>query len=405
MRGLRQGGKEPPILLHITTVPMSLSFLRGQTAFMKARGFEIHAVSSPGPDLDAFAERESIPVHPVQMTREITPVADIKALAGIRRVLQELEPDVVHAHTPKAGLLGMIAAAGGTGVRIYQMRGLPFVTTSGPRRWVLRQTERISCALADLVICNSHSLRTVALEERLCGPDKIKVLGAGSGNGVDAEERFDPGRLPADARSKSRARFGIPSEAFVVGFVGRITREKGIVELAEAWRMFRDRHAEAHLLIVGPHESRDPIPYSTRGLFEEDPRVHMAGMDWNTPPLYAAMDLVVLPTYREGFPNVPLEAAAMRLPVVATRVEGCVDAVQDGITGMLVPPRDARSLNEAIWAYADDERLRRAHGMAGRARALSDFRPEAMWELYHREYEKLSRLKRNDTLRSMTQAA
>lgn len=402
----REDGQDPATLLHITTVPMSLTFLRGQTAFMKSRGLRVHALSSPGDDLTAFGDRENIVVHPVRMTREITPVEDLKALAGIRRVLRDVKPEIVHAHTPKGGLLGMVAAAaGGSAVRVYQMRGLPFLTASGLKRWMLRQSERVSCSLADLVICNSHSLRRVAIAEGLCAPDKIKVFMGGSGNGVDASGRFNPDTLPPGARAGTRMRLGIPSEAIVVGFVGRITREKGVVELTEAWRRFREDHAEVHLLMVGPYEDRDPIPSAVREFLEEDPRVHLTGMDWDTPPLYAAMDLVVLPTYREGFPNVPLEAAAMRLPVVATRVEGCVDAVQDEVTGILIPVRDSQALFEAIRTYSRNPEMRAAHGSAGRARVLRDFRPEAIWELYHREYVRLYSEKKSPVPKTVNQHA
>lgn len=394
------GGPSPPILLHITTVPMSLTFLRGQTAFMKSRGLRVHALSSPGEELVSFGEREQVVVHGVPMTRKMTPIRDLRSLAGIGRVLRVVKPEIVHAHTPKAGLLGMLAAAAvGRHVRIYQMRGLPHLTASGFSRRLLVWSERVSCRLAHVVICNSHSMRGLAIAEGLCNPDKIKVLNSGSGNGVDANGRFDPDRLLPDARTRTRESLGIPPDALVVGFVGRLTRDKGLVELVEAWRRLRDDRADARLLIVGPFESRDAVPTAVRDALREDPRVHLTGMDWDTPPLYAAMDVVVLPTYREGFPNVPLEAAAMRLPVVATRVEGCVDAVQDGVTGLLVPARDATALLQAIRAYADDPAMRTAHGLAGRARALRDFRPETIWRLYHQEYVRLCSEKRPDAMR------
>jgi glycosyltransferase involved in cell wall biosynthesis len=235
----------------------------------------------------------------------------------------------------------------------------------------------------------SHSLREVALAEGLCAPDKIRVIAGGSGQGVDSGGRFDPARLAPGTRGEVRARFGIPADALVAGFVGRLVRDKGIVELWDAWRTLRAEHPAMHLLLAGPFEPQDPISDEVRRGLEDDPRVHLAGMDWNTPPLYAAMDLVVLPTYREGFPNVLLEGAAMRLPVVATRVPGCVDAVAEGTTGALVPPRDAAALAAAISAYARDPALRAAHGAAGRARVERDFRREVIWEGILAEYQAL----------------
>lgn len=379
-------------ILHITTIPMSLTFLRGQVGYMKAQGISVHALSSPGEDLESFGLSEGIPVHAVPMTRRITPVKDLIAAIRIRREIRRVKPTIVHAHTPKGGLLGMMTSMmGGTRIRIYQMRGLPFVTATGTRRSLLKLTEWFSCRMAHRVLCNSHSMRQVAVDERICPPEKIKVLRAGSGNGVDASERFNPARLGPTVRSETRSELGIPAEAMVIGFVGRIVKEKGIGELEEAWRSLRDHHPQAHLLIVGPFETQDPLPAHAVARLQRDPRVHMPGMEWDTPRLYSAMDLVVLPTYREGFPNVPLEAAAMGLPVVATDVPGCVDAVEDGTTGMLVPPRNPEALANAIRAYVEDRALRQKHGHAGRTRVLRSFRQESIWEALHEEYEVLSR--------------
>jgi glycosyltransferase involved in cell wall biosynthesis len=170
-----------------------------------------------------------------------------------------------------------------------------------------------------------------------------------------------------------------------------VVRDKGIVELATAWSSLRERFGDLHLLIVGPLEEHDSIPPIIRRQLEEDSRVHLIGAEWDTPALYSIMDVVTLPTYREGFPNVPLEAAAMSVPVVATRVPGCVEAVEDGVTGILVPPRDPAALAEAISRYVMDPRLRYEHGAAGRNRVLLDFRPDDIWAAMYEEYQRLLR--------------
>jgi glycosyltransferase involved in cell wall biosynthesis len=379
-------------LVHITTVPDSLAFLYGQVGYLKAKGLDVQAISSPGELLTRFAAHEEIAVHAVEMPRRITPLRDLVAVTRLWRRLRRIRPQIVHAHTPKGGLLGMIAAwLARVPVRIYHLHGLPLTTATGVKRHLLRWSDKVSCRLAHQVLCVSHSLQEEAMAARLCPPHKIKVLLAGSINGVDAARAFNRKRMRPDERDAVRTRYGIPRDALVAGFVGRVVRDKGLAELVEAWKSLRDKFPALHLLIVGPFEPQDPIPEDAEKVLRCDPCVHLAGYVSDTPPLYAAMDLVVLPTYREGFGLVAIEAAAMELPVVATRIPGCTDAVQDGVTGTLVPVRDGPALAEACRRYLRDPELRRQHGVAGRRRVLRDFRPEALWKATFQEYVRLLR--------------
>lgn len=383
-------------LLHITTVPESLIFFKGQIGYMKARGFEIRALSSPGERLDEFAQRESIQVKSVPILRKISPFKDLLAIAQIFKYIKIEKPRIVHTHTPKGGLLGTISAwLAMAPVRIYHIRGLPLMTAKGYKKQLLWWSEKIACSLATQVLCVSHSIRGVAIEEGLCPPNKIKVLLGGSGNGVDAMERFNPKSLPSTTRTNIRQQYGIPDEALVLGFVGRLVRDKGIHELVDAWKLLKDEFPSLHLLVVGFFESKDPISPDAKSVLENDSRIHLVGKNWETPPFYSAMDMLALPTYREGFPNVPLEAAAMELPVVATHIPGCIDAIDNNTTGLLVPPQDSVALKTAISHYLLNSDTRIQHGSNGRKRVLEQFRQEAIWEALHKEYCRLLAEKKN----------
>ncbi|AFY54692.1 glycosyl transferase possibly involved in lipopolysaccharide synthesis [Rivularia sp. PCC 7116] len=383
-------------LLHITTVPESLIFLKGQIGYMKAQGFEIRALSSPGERLDQFAQSESIQVKSLSIFRKISPWKDLWTIAQIFKYIRIEKPKIVHSHTPKGGLLGTISALlGMVPVRIYHIHGLPLMTAKGFKRQILWWSEKIACSLATQVLCVSSSIREVAIEEGLCPPNKIKVLLRGSCNGVDAMERFNPKSLPSTTRTNIRQQYEIPDKALVLGFVGRLVRDKGIHELVDAWKLVRDEFPSLHLLIVGFFESKDPIFPDAKSVLEEDPRIHLVGKNWETPPFYSAMDLLVLPTYREGFGNVFLEAAAMELPVVATQIPGCIDAIDNNTTGLLVPPQDPVALKTAISHYLLNSDTRLQHGSAGRERVLEQFRQEAIWEALHKEYCRLLAEKNN----------
>jgi len=379
--------QKPVILFHVTTVPQTLNFFRGQIAFIKERGFEIHAVSSPGVMLQEAEARESIPVYPVAMPRRISLIADLKALYQLYRLFRRYHPDIVHAHTPKGGLLGVLAARlARVPIVIYTMRGLPYITATGLKQKILISTETLACRLADRVLAVSFSLRQRAVAMKFCPGEKIRVLGCGSSNGVEAKSRFNPERINPDARRTIRNLYEIPLDALVIGYVGRIVRDKGMVELGEAWQRLRTAFPDLYLMLIGPLEPQDPIPQILLKQWQDDPRVVFTGRIKDMVPYYAAINVLVLPTYREGFPNTPLEAAAMELPVVATQVDGCVDAVVDGVTGLLVPPGDRAALAQAIAQLLLNPEQRQQMGNMGRQRVLRDFRPEVIWQGLYETY-------------------
>lgn len=377
-------------LAYVTTIPMSLGFFRGHVSHLKSRGFEIHAICSPGDTLEQFGSELGIAVHSVTMSRSVTPARDLRSAWGLWKIIREVKPDIVHAATPKAGLLGSLTARlASVPVVVTSLFGLPQMTKTGLMRRVLDASTSSSCRWADRVWCDSFSMRDYIARAGLCPAHKLFVLGKGSVGGVDAQNTFSPLLHGVDVRNAIRRRYGIPANARVLGFVGRIVHDKGMRELAAAWRVLREDYADLHLMLVGPFENGAPLRREDQCLFETDPRVHLAGERNDVPKYMAGMDVSVMPSYREGFGITNIEAAAMALPVVSTQIPGCADSVQNGATGMLVPPRDASALTEALRRYVEDPTIRRAHGGAGRQRVLRDFRPETIWKALHREYRHL----------------
>ena len=385
----------PPIkLLYVTTIPATLYFHLGQIQYMKDRGFEVSALSSPGNLPVQLAGENAIEVHFVEMPRRITPWHDLKALYRLWQTIRQIQPDLIHASTPKGGLLGTIAAfLARVPARIYQMRGLPLMTATGWKYALLWLTEWIACRLSHDVICVSHGLRSEAIDRHLCAEDKIHVLRSGSSNGVDALTRFNPDRYDPRLRNQLREQYGIPNDAIVVGYVGRIVKDKGLNELTEAWKTVERNFSKAHLVIVGGFEDQDPVAPETRQFLHEHPSVHLIGEVEETSPLYMMMDIFVLPTYREGFPNVLLEASAMKLPIVTTDIPGCVDAVNHCENGLVVPVRDAPALSKAIASYLQSTHLRQLHGNQGRDRILSQFTQEDLWESLYQSYLQLLKVR------------
>lgn len=383
------GGSALVRLVQITTVPSTLGFLRGQAKFMRRFGITTQVITSPGEGIDEFVQSESVAVHELKMHRSLSPLRDLVVVVRLVLLLRKIRPHVVHAHTPKAGLLGTIASRlAGVPVTIYHLHGLRFVTTTGLKRRLLRWSDQLACSLADRVLSVGRSVREDAVANGLCRPDKVKVLLAGSINGVDATGRFNPNGLPPGSRHAARAELGIPADASVVGYTGRLVMDKGIRELVRAWFLIAG-NSDIHMLLVGPFEPQDPLSPDIEHALRSDPRIHLAGLRWDTPRWFSAMDIVVLPSYREGLPVVLLEAGAMGLPVVATSIPGCVDAIEDGVTGTLIPPRDAVALAQAIMRYLDDPVRRAMHGAAARERMLRWFRPEEIWNMLLAEYRSL----------------
>lgn len=382
--------RRPRLMIAVTHPMTARLLLRGQLGYLRERGFEVAVIASPGPHLDEVASEEGVQVYPLHMARTVRPDLDLAALPRLVATIRRFRPDILNAGTPKAGLLGMIAARLlRVPVRIYTVRGLRLETAIGQGRRILAGAERVAASSAHRIVCVSESLRRAYLSLGLTDEGKTTVLGSGSSNGVDVD-RFQPA-APGDAEVAAlRRRLGIPEGAPVVGFVGRFTRDKGLGDLAEA---FFDAECladpEARLLLVGDFEDGDPVAPAVRSRLESDGRVVRTGFVSDPAPYYRLMDVLAFPSYREGFPNAPLEAGATGVPVVGYAATGTVDAVRDGETGILVPVGDRRALRATLCRLLGDPALRRRQAAAGRRRAVEQFRREAVWAAWEAEYRRL----------------
>jgi glycosyltransferase involved in cell wall biosynthesis len=344
------------------THPQSCLVLGARLRALRNAGFRVTVVAGPGTLLDQTASAEGVERIAIPMHRSIAPLADLLALARLWRLLGAIKPDIVEFSTPKAGLLGALAAMlRGVPRRVYMLRGLRLETASGLKRCILLAAERMAAACVHTVLCNSESLRRQALAFRVAPAGKLLVLGDGSSNGVDTE-RFSPG--PENPRS----RLGIDPDALVIGFVGRLTRDKGLPELIEAFESILLAEPRARLLLVGWFDaSEDALSVALRVYILTHPRICCTGFVPDTAPYYRAMDILVLPTWREGFPNVVLEAAATGIPVVTTLCTGSRDAVIPEVTGLLIPPGYPEAIREAVLKLLRDPDRRRRMGQAARA--------------------------------------
>ena len=366
------------VLIGVTS-DLSLSLMRGLPQYLASRGWDVHVVSSPGPGLDALRGEQGLTVHALRMAREPSPLADARALLSWISLLRRVRPDAISVGTPKAGLLGGLAARW-TRVpwRIYHLRGLRLETTTGVRRSILAILERTAMASSNMVISVSASLRQRVVDLGLVDGSRIRVLGHGSSNGVEL-----PARPPStEERAAARQRLGLEPQPPVVGFVGRLTPDKGLDVLAAARALLAERGVDHQLLIVGGvDEQADPAILDALRSVGRPPIE--TGQVPDARSFYAAMDLLCLPTLREGFPNVVLEAAAAGIPAVTTDATGAVDSVVDGATGLIAAVGDPGSLADRLQELLEATAgARRAMGQAARERAGRDFSRDQVWALF-----------------------
>jgi glycosyltransferase involved in cell wall biosynthesis len=374
----------PPHIVIGITHPQTCLVLGGRLRTLREAGFRVTLISSPGQLLDHTAASEGVEPIALPMRRAIAPLADLVSLARLWWLLRRLKPDLTEFSTPKAGLLGTLAARlAGVPNRVYMLRGLKLETCTGFKRRILMAAEQTASACSQIVLCNSESLRAKAQAMGLAPAEKLRLLGDGSSNGVDLE-RFSLG--PSDVRK----RLGLPRKAPVVGYVGRLTRDKGLPELIDAFDAVLKAEPEARLLLVGWFDaSEDALSDGLRARIKDHPRIHCTGFVDDTAPYYRAMDMLVLPTWREGFPNVVLEAAATGIPVITTLCTGSRDSVVPEVTGLLIPPGYPEAIFEAVLSLLRNPARRRRMGVAARAWVLEHYVDERVLGLTVAFYKSL----------------
>lgn len=381
-----------PRMAVVTTIPdAQWQFMRGQNQFLDSEGFELHGIASPGELLPSLAQRDQIPVYAIPMSREIRPFADLVALVRLVRTLRRIRPDILHLSTPKAALLGSIAGwLTGVPIRLFLVRGLISDGAVGLRKRLLRAAESLTMRLCHVACFTSPSLLRFAEDEGMVRADRGVVLRDGMSNGIDVAH-FNPDRVRAVNLRPSIPLRGRSTSVIgpVIGFVGRLGRDKGLDLLWQAWQRLRIEFPHARLLIVGGWERERPVDPHTRRSLEDDPRVILAGRVDDVAPYYRAMHVFAFPSRREGFPNAPMEASAMGVPVVATDAVGSRDAVLDDVTGRLTPPGDAAAFAQAVAVYLRDPQLARRHGAAGRRRVQQHFQQRPIWQAMRDELIRL----------------
>ncbi len=378
-------------LIRVTTVPISLGkLLQGQLKFM-SQYYEIIGVSSSGDDqLDIVSENEEVPVIPVEMTRKITPLQDLKAVYQLYKIFKKEKPTIVHSHTPKAGTLSMIAAKmAGVPHRLHTIAGLPLLEAKGSKRILLDTVEKITYGCATKIYPNSTGLHTIVTDNKYTSSKKLKVIGNGSSNGIDTSF-FDPSLYSEEENVVLSKSLGIDPNDIVIVFVGRLVTDKGINELIRAFKKINEIHTNVKLLLVGTYEKDlDPLLPDIEKEINTNTNIIMVGWQDDVRPYFAISDLLAFPSYREGFPNVVMQAGAMGLASIVTDINGCNEIVTDGENGKIIPVKDTEALFNSIKILVEDHELRKNIAARARASITSRYERTYIWKELLKEYESL----------------
>ncbi|MBL7739722.1 MAG: glycosyltransferase family 4 protein [Chitinophagaceae bacterium] len=349
-----------PKLIRVTTAPISLNvLLRGQMRYMHANGFDVVMVSSDGPELETVKKNEDCRHHIIPMTRKMTPFADLRCLWLMYRFFKKEKPDIVHSHTPKAGLIAMLAARmAGIKIRIHTIAGLRFMTSKGPARKVLVAMEKLTARAATHVWPNSFSLMEYIKEHKLVNPAKLEIIGMGSSNGIDLQ-RYSLSAIRKEKLEEIKRLIRYDEKHICFLSVGRLVHDKGIDELVHAFLGVYKKNENVRLVLVGAFEDEvDPVSDETKQILRTHPGIVLAGWSDSVEYFMPLSFALVHPSHREGFPNVLLQAGAMLCPVICSKIEGNVDIVEHKRTGLIFEVKNTTDLQQKLEdALADPARL------------------------------------------------
>jgi glycosyltransferase involved in cell wall biosynthesis len=377
-------------LIRITTVPISLEkLLSGQLEFM-SEFYNVIAVSSEKENLEKLGKKINLPVFSVNLTRQITPIKDLTALFRLFVFFKKSKPLIVHTHTPKAGTIGMIAAKlAGVPLRLHTVAGLPLLETTGKKRKLLDFVEKITYSCANHVYPNSKGLMDIIIKNNYCDPKKLKVIANGSSNGIDTSY-FNPTLFSENEKADLKKKIGINEDDFVFIFVGRLVKDKGINELIAAFSKLQ--YPKNKLLLVGDYENElDLLLPETLEMIESNKNIISTGFQYDVRPYFAISDALVFPTYREGFPNVVMQAGAMNLPCIVTDINGCNEIIIEEKNGIIIPVKDESAIFEAMKSFISDSKKIQEMKENARQLIVSRYEQKIVWKAIFDEYKFLEK--------------
>ncbi len=379
-------------LIRITTVPQSLkTLLKGQSRFMSEQGFEVIGVSSSGEELQEVATNEGIRVKAIELSRQITPLRDLQSLWKMYWFFKKERPQIVHTHTPKAGTVGMLAAKlAGVPHRLHTIAGLPLMETTGLKRKILDYVEKLTYACATKVYPNSKGLYDFIVQQNFTTENKLKIIANGSSNGVDTEY-FHPQQIAEQEKIHLKKALNIGEDDFIFIFVGRLVGDKGINELVSAFKRVKEKTSrQVKLLLVGREERElDPLDVTTTELVDKETDILAVGYQSDVRPYFAVADCLAFPSYREGFPNVVMQAGAMGLPCIVSNINGCNEIVEEGKNGLIIGVKNTIELEQSMLNILSDEDLYSKLKANSRKMIISRYQQNVVWVALLEEYHRL----------------